>query len=109
VFTRDKAKAEAIANRLEAGTVMHNDTLYTHAAPETPWGGVKSSGLGRVHGRHGMRDFCEQRHVNLERFDIPAFWHYPYSRKGWSLGLRVYRTVLGEGISAKLKALFGRH
>ena len=109
VFTRSKSKADAIANQLIAGTVMHNDTLYTHAAPETPWGGVKSSGLGRVHGKHGMRDFCEVRHVNLEHFNFPAFWYYPYSRKAWSTGLRVYRTLLGRGLSNKLKALFGKH
>src|SRR5438067_3068837 len=109
VFTRSQSKADEIANQLIAGTVMHNDTLYTHAAPETPWGGVKSSGLGRVHGKHGMRDFCEVRHVNLERFNFPAFWYYPYSRKAWSTGLRVYRTLLGRGLGGKLKALFGKH
>ena len=109
VFTSDKAKADRIANQLAAGTVMHNDTLYTHAAPETPWGGVKSSGLGRVHGKHGMRDFCEVRHVNLERFNFPAFWYYPYTRAGWAKGLRVYRTLLGNGVASKLRALFGQH
>ncbi len=109
VFTRSRAKAERIANQLIAGTVMHNDTLYTHAAPETPWGGVKSSGLGRVHGKHGLRDFCEVRHVNLERVNFPAFWYYPYSRKAWSTGLRVYRTLLGRGVGGRLKALFGKH
>ena len=109
VFTKSKSKADQIANQLIAGTVMHNDTLYTHAAPETPWGGVKSSGLGRVHGKHGMRDFCEVRHVNLERLNFPAFWYYPYSRKAWSTGLRVYRTLLGRGLGNKLKALFGKH
>jgi acyl-CoA reductase-like NAD-dependent aldehyde dehydrogenase len=109
VFTKDRAKAERIANQLLAGTVMHNDTLYTHAAPETPWGGVKASGLGRVHGKHALRDFSEIRHVNLERINFPAFWYYPYSRKAWSTGLRVYRTLLGRGIGGRLKALFGRH
>jgi acyl-CoA reductase-like NAD-dependent aldehyde dehydrogenase len=109
VFTKSRAKAERIANQLIAGTVMHNDTLYTHAAPETPWGGVKSSGLGRVHGKHGLRDFCEVRHVNLERVNFPAFWYYPYSRKAWSTGLRVYRTLLGRGVGGRLKALFGKH
>jgi len=109
VFTRDKRKADLIANQLLAGTVMHNDTLYTHAAPETPWGGVKSSGLGRVHGKHGIKDLCEVRHVNLERVNFPAFWYYPYSRKAWSTGLRVYRTLLGKGIAGRLKALFGKH
>jgi acyl-CoA reductase-like NAD-dependent aldehyde dehydrogenase len=108
VFTKDRARAERIANQLAAGTVMHNDTLYTHAAPETPWGGVKSSGLGRVHGKHGLRDFCEIRHVNLERFGFPAFWYYPYSKAAWSTGLRVYRTLLGRGITGRLKALFGK-
>jgi acyl-CoA reductase-like NAD-dependent aldehyde dehydrogenase len=107
VFTKDRARAERIANQLAAGTVMHNDTLYTHAAPETPWGGVKSSGLGRVHGKHGMRDFCELRHVNLERMNFPAFWYYPYSQKAWGTGLRVYRTLLGRGIGGRIKALLG--
>jgi succinate-semialdehyde dehydrogenase/glutarate-semialdehyde dehydrogenase len=108
VFTKDRAKAERLANQLLAGTVMHNDTLYTHAAPETPWGGVKSSGLGRVHGKHALRDFSEVRHVNLERMSFPAFWYYPYSRRAWNTGLRVYRTLLGRGISGRLKALFGK-
>jgi len=108
VFTRDRAKADYIANRLLAGTVMHNDTLYTHAAPETPWGGVKASGLGRVHGKHGLRDLCEVRHVNLERFNFPAFWFYPYSAKGYRLGRRIYGTLIGTSLSARLKALLGR-
>jgi succinate-semialdehyde dehydrogenase/glutarate-semialdehyde dehydrogenase len=109
VFTKDRSKAERIANQLAAGTVMHNDALYTHAAPETPWGGVKASGLGRVHGKHALRDFSETRHVNLERLNFPAFWYYPYSRSAWSMGLRVYRTLLGRGIGGRLKALFGKH
>ncbi len=80
----------------------------THAAPETPWGGVKASGLGRVHGKHGLRDLCEVRHVNLERFNFPAFWFYPYSAKGYRLGRRVYGTLIGTSLSARLKALLGR-
>jgi acyl-CoA reductase-like NAD-dependent aldehyde dehydrogenase len=108
VFTKDRSAADRVANQLAAGTVMHNDTLYTHAAPETPWGGVKSSGLGRVHGKHGMRDFCEVRHVNLERINFPAFWYYPYSKAAWNTGLRVYRTLLGRGIGGRIKALFGK-
>ena len=108
VFTKDRARAERIANQLAAGTVMHNDALYTHAAPETPWGGVKASGLGRVHGKHGLRDLCEVRHVNLERFNFPAFWYYPYGAKGYRLGRKVYGTMIGNGLGARLRALFGR-
>ncbi|HXN82206.1 MAG TPA: aldehyde dehydrogenase family protein [Myxococcales bacterium] len=108
VFTRSRAAADRIANQLLAGTVMHNDALYTHAAPETPWGGVKGSGLGRVHGKHGLRDLCETRHVNLERFAFPAFWYYPYSSRSFRTGLRVYGTLIGNGLGARLRALLGR-
>lgn len=108
VFTRDRKKADALANRLIAGTVMHNDALYPHAAPQTPWGGVKQSGLGRGHGLHGLKDLCEVRHVNLERVSFPAFWDYPYSKRAWGTGLRLYRTLLGNGITGKLRALFGK-
>src|SRR5437868_9292666 len=108
VFTRDRERADRVANQLLAGTVMHNDALYTHAAPETPWGGVKASGLGRVHGKHGLRDLSEVRHVNLERFNFPAFWYYPYGAKGYRLGRKVYGTLIGNGFGARLRALFGR-
>jgi succinate-semialdehyde dehydrogenase/glutarate-semialdehyde dehydrogenase len=108
VFTRDRARADRVANRLLAGTVMHNDALYTHAAPETPWGGVKASGIGRVHGKYGLRELCEVRHVNLERFEFPAFWYYPYGAKGYRLGRRVYGALIGNGIGARLRALLGR-
>jgi succinate-semialdehyde dehydrogenase/glutarate-semialdehyde dehydrogenase len=107
VFTRDRKAAERIANQLVAGTVMHNDALYTHAAPETPWGGVKGSGLGRVHGKHGLRDLSEVRHVNLETFNFPAFWYYPYTAKAFRTGLRAYGSLIGNGLGARVRALLG--
>ena len=49
VFTRDRERGKRLAERIEAGTVMVNDVLNTYACPETPWGGVKQSGIGRTH------------------------------------------------------------
>jgi succinate-semialdehyde dehydrogenase/glutarate-semialdehyde dehydrogenase len=79
VFSQDKARARRLAERIEAGTVMVNDVLSTYACPETPWGGVKSSGIGRTHSAHGLRDFCQTRHVNYERLSLGAkeVWWYP--------------------------------
>src|SRR5262249_15143582 len=80
VFTRDRRTGERLAERIEAGTVMINDVLATYGAPETPWAGVKQSGIGRTHSDDGLRDLCQVRHVNVDRFaprrDI---WWYPYS------------------------------
>lgn len=78
VFSRDRRRAEQIAHRLEAGSVLINDVLYTHAAPELPWGGVKQSGIGRTHGAQALKEMCWIRHVNVERLAIPAPWNYPY-------------------------------
>ncbi len=94
VFGRDRDEMRRVAERLEAGTVMINEVLITHACPETPWGGVKKSGIGRVHSDDGLRDLCQTYHVNEET--IPTmkwspFWQ-PYSHK-------MYRTLLSASRS----------
>ena len=44
VWTRDRAKGERIARRIESGMVWINDHSFTHAACQCSWGGVKESG-----------------------------------------------------------------
>ena len=81
VFTRNKQRGLEVAHRLRAGTVDVNDVLFTHAAPETPWGGVKASGIGHTHADSGLRHLCEARHVNYS--PLPPFlnlWMFPYRR-----------------------------
>ena len=79
VFTRDREHGKRVAEKIEAGTVMVNDVLATYACPETPWGGVKNSGIGRTHSAHGLRDLCDTRHVNHDRISLPReVWWYPY-------------------------------
>jgi len=97
VFSRDTARARYMAEQIEAGTVMINDVLNTFGAPETPWGGVKMSGIGRTHSVIGLRDVCELRHVNYDRVSLPReLWWYPYRD-------RSYKLLLGA-----MKALFGK-
>lgn len=90
VFSRDRHKALRIAERVEAGTVMVNDVVMAAGAPELPWGGVKQSGIGRVHSEEGLRDLCHARHVNVDRIRPFARdpWWYPYSET-------VSRRILG--------------
>jgi succinate-semialdehyde dehydrogenase/glutarate-semialdehyde dehydrogenase len=81
VFTRDTQKGRRLAERVAAGTVMVNDVLLTFGAPETPWGGVKQSGIGRTHSDQGLRDLCELRHVNYDRLALRReLWWFPYSQ-----------------------------
>lgn len=97
VYTRDSHKARRLAERLQAGTVIVNDALMTHAFPETPWGGVKESGMGRVHSDDGLRDLCEPRHVNYELISMPnPVWH-PYSEKKAKQFLAAFDVIHREG------------
>lgn len=98
VFTKDTDKGRRLAEQIASGTVMVNDVMATQALPETPWGGVKASGIGVTHSDEGLRHLCQQRHVN---YDVTPWltkelWWYPY-RSG---DLARFRKGLG--------ALYGR-
>jgi succinate-semialdehyde dehydrogenase/glutarate-semialdehyde dehydrogenase len=57
VWSRDLERARQVASRLEAGTLLINDTLSHFAAPHLPFGGIKQSGTGRVHGKQDLLQF----------------------------------------------------
>jgi len=117
VFTKDTGKGRRIAEQIEAGTVMLNETLITHAFPETPWQGFKESGTGRAHSDDGLRDLCLPCHVNYDTMPIPRLlwkkfwvWH-PYDskkiRRFHSLyGLIFIKSSLGRKLSLLKNMLF---
>lgn len=99
VFTKDRDKGRRLAERVRAGTVMVNDVLAAYGAPETPFGGVKESGFGRVHGEEGLRDMCEIRHVNYDRVSLGSrdpLW-YPYGEKTYKAALKGLRLLFRRG------------
>src|SRR5882724_13213316 len=80
VWSGSIARGKRIAERIDAGTVMVNEVLYTHGIAQTPWAGVKQSGLGRTHGRAGLLELVSTRHIHVNRFGfIPDLWWFNYS------------------------------
>jgi phenylacetaldehyde dehydrogenase len=57
LWTRDVRRAHALADRLHAGTVWVN--TYGEFNAGAPWGGTKSSGLGRDCGPDGLGKYLE--------------------------------------------------
>lgn len=109
VFTRDRAKGQRLAERIAAGTVVVNDVLSNYGAIETPFGGMKESGYGRVHGDDALRDMCEARHVSVERFPLPGQdpLGFPYSAKSFHWLQRGLRVLFSRGGALKkLSELF---
>jgi acyl-CoA reductase-like NAD-dependent aldehyde dehydrogenase len=80
VWTRNLARGRRIASQVEAGTVMVNEVLYTHGIAQTPWGGVKQSGLGRTHGKPGLLELVTPQHIHVNWVGfIPDLWWFGYS------------------------------
>lgn len=86
VWTRDIRRGERVAERLEAGTVMVNEVLYTHGIAQTPWGGVKLSGIGRTHGRAGLLELVSAQHIHVNRLArIHDLWWFNYTPRATEL------------------------
>ncbi|MGE4427721.1 MAG: succinic semialdehyde dehydrogenase, partial [Solirubrobacteraceae bacterium] len=78
VFTKDVARGEAIARRIQAGTVHVNDALVGYAALEAPIGGWKDSGLGARHGRAGIEKYTATQTLVVARLALRREpQHYP--------------------------------
>ena len=86
VFTRDMARGRRIAEKLDAGTVMINEVVYTHAVAQTPWGGVKQSGYGRTHGRLGLLELVSAQHIHANALPVLSdVWWFPYTKQAGEL------------------------
>ena len=64
VWTKDVHRAHRVAAKIKAGSVWIN--AYRVVAPSVPFGGFKSSGLGRENGLHGIDEYLEEKAVWVE-------------------------------------------
>jgi acyl-CoA reductase-like NAD-dependent aldehyde dehydrogenase len=97
VWTRDRERANRVAAKLEAGTVMINDVLSCFGISEAPHGGVKASGIGRTHGKVGLEEMVRLKYVDEDSL--------PSMKKVWWYG---YGPRFGQQMTAFTQMLFAR-
>jgi succinate-semialdehyde dehydrogenase/glutarate-semialdehyde dehydrogenase len=79
VWTSDDARGERLARRIQAGTVMVNDVISCFGISEAPHGGVKSSGIGRTHGRFGLEEMVRLKYLDIDLMrSMKKVWWYGY-------------------------------
>jgi succinate-semialdehyde dehydrogenase/glutarate-semialdehyde dehydrogenase len=61
LWTADRARAERLAVRIEAGAVFVNGVVKSD--PRLPFGGIKRSGYGRELSEYGIREFVNIKSV----------------------------------------------
>lgn len=65
VFTQDKKTFQFFAKNIESGMVQMNNASYVQ--PPTPFGGCKTSGIGREHGRFGFQELSTIKVVATQK------------------------------------------
>lgn len=91
VWGRDRRRARAIAERLQAGTVTINDAVAPLGHAAAPFGGTKASGFGRTHGVLGLREFAQPQAMYDRRPRGLRPQLFPYNSRLMLRGLELYR------------------
>jgi acyl-CoA reductase-like NAD-dependent aldehyde dehydrogenase len=96
VWSKNLGKARRVASQLVTGNVLINDVVITIVNQHLPFGGEKSSGLGRSHGADGIRMFCRQTAVMVDRgVNLREPTWFPYRGK-YVLFRQLIRSYYGE-------------
>jgi acyl-CoA reductase-like NAD-dependent aldehyde dehydrogenase len=82
VFSNSRGRS--IAERLHVGMVGVNSIIPYVAIPALPFGGVKESGFGRIHGADGLREFTTPRSV-AKKILPPLLRPTSFSRPAWTI------------------------
>jgi acyl-CoA reductase-like NAD-dependent aldehyde dehydrogenase len=98
LWTKDTARGELLARRIESGAVCVNDAQVNYLALELPMGGWKASGLGSRHGAGGIRKYTRQQSLLVTRVALKRDVHmYPYRARTTRLLGRLVKLVYGRG------------
>jgi acyl-CoA reductase-like NAD-dependent aldehyde dehydrogenase len=96
VWSRSRRRAKRIADRLDVGGVVINDTMVHFGIPSLPFGGHRGSGFGRIQGREGFNEFVQTKSVVTHRFGPRLEWQwFPNGTKHRPLALAC-RWLLGR-------------
>ena len=96
IFSGNRTRAKAAARRLQVGMVSINSWVMYAGVPQLPWGGVKESGIGRIHGAEGLRGFCQPKAMVRQRYALPiALTSFSRHPKAGKAILGAYRLLHG--------------
>ncbi|MBI5061954.1 MAG: aldehyde dehydrogenase family protein [Desulfatitalea sp.] len=104
IWSGHHAQAKQIARKIKAGAVMINDHLVSHGLAETPWGGIKESGIGRTHGEIGFGEMTWPQVVTdqILPFARRNFWWQPFEARQLYGMQGIIDLLYAKGLVARL-------
>ena len=92
-----RRQGKRIASQLQCGMVAINSTISFASVASVPFGGVKDSGYGRIHGPEGLLEFTYPRTVVRARFKMPlAITSFNRSEKTDRLIVKILTILRGR-------------
>ena len=77
IFGKDRRRMRKMSKYIAAGNISFNDIQTHYGISDLPFGGVKDSGLGSLHGKEGVRSFCYIKTIteNRVQFKNELWWY----------------------------------
>lgn len=106
VYSQNQERAKRVADRIEASSIIINDSIAQFAMPMLPFGGVKESGVGTTHGREGLLEFTRPQSYaiggNPLKWDIATIMR---NLGNYDLGVAIMGVVYGTTLKQKWETL----
>ena len=82
IFGKNHERMRFMAKRIKVGTVSFNDVLVHYGIADLPFGGRGLSGMGKVHGKEGLRAFSIQKSYLANRISLKSeYWWFEKREK----------------------------
>lgn len=78
IWTRDLARGQRLAERLDYGVVSVNNHSFTGAIPSLPWSGTRATGFGVANSTLALSTFVRPRALVVDRRKDPELYWMPY-------------------------------
>ncbi|MDP8999750.1 MAG: aldehyde dehydrogenase family protein [Myxococcota bacterium] len=85
IWTRDVARAERLAERLDFGVVTINNHALSSGIPALPWSGTRDTGFGVANSVHSLATFLRPRATMVDRATAPELFWMPYDQNLWDM------------------------
>ena len=86
IWTRDLARGQRLAERLDYGVVSINNHSFTGAVPNLPWSGTRATGFGVANSALALPTFLRPRTLVVDRRRAPELFWMPYDATLHELG-----------------------
>ena len=79
---KNSKRLKSISRRIKVGTISINDVLTHYGIADLPFGGMGLSGMGKVHGKEGLRAFSCQKSYLSNRISFKSeYWWFKKRKK----------------------------